>query len=209
MRRRSGRRRPTAELKKYRLGPIYTPPSLQGTVALPGVWGGANWGGGAFDPATGRLYVKTTRSPAIFKMEPFNKSAQPQDRLDEVDAEYIQRSPSSFIDGVPILKPPYAHLVAIDLNRGEIAWKVPFGDAPELRSLPALKGVPLPDRLGAVGPPGAIVTKSRPDLRRRQRHGAVGVRRERRPRAVALRLTEAGHRDADDISRRRMAGRSS
>ena len=62
------------ELKKYRLGPIYTPPSLQGTVALPGVWGGANWGGGAFDPATGRLYVKTTRSPAIFKMEPFNKS---------------------------------------------------------------------------------------------------------------------------------------
>ena len=42
-----------AELKKYRLGPIYTPPSLQGTVALPGVWGGANWGGGAFDPETG------------------------------------------------------------------------------------------------------------------------------------------------------------
>jgi quinoprotein glucose dehydrogenase len=151
--------RATAELSKYKIGPIYTPPSLQGTVALPGVWGGANWGGGAFDPATGRLYVKTTRSPAIFKMEPFVQSAQPQDRLDEVDAEYVQRSPSSFIDGVPILKPPYAHLVALDLNRGEIAWKVPFGDAPEIRSLPALKGVPLPDRLGAVGPPGAIVTK--------------------------------------------------
>jgi quinoprotein glucose dehydrogenase len=149
-----------AELKKYRLGPIYTPPSLQGTVVLPGVWGGANWGGGAFDPATGRLYVKTTRSPGIFKLEPFNKTGQPADRLDEVDAEYVQRSPSSFIDGVPILKPPYAHLVAIDLNRGEIAWKVPFGDAPEIRSQPALKGVPLPDRLGAVGPPGAIVTKS-------------------------------------------------
>ena len=61
---------------------------------------------------------------------------------------------------MPILKPPYAHLVALDLNRGEIAWKVPFGDAPELRALPALKGVTLPDRLGAVGPPGAIVTKS-------------------------------------------------
>ena len=148
------------ELKKYRLGPIYTPPSLQGTVALPGVWGGANWGGGAFDPATGRLFVKTTRSPAIFKMEQFNKSAQPDDRLDEVDADWIQRSPSSFIDGVPILKPPYAHLVALDLNRGEIAWKVPFGDAPELRAIAALKRVPLPDRLGAVGPPGVIVTKS-------------------------------------------------
>jgi quinoprotein glucose dehydrogenase len=150
----------TAELSKYRLGPIYTPPSLQGTVVLPGVWGGANWGGGAFDPATGRLYVKTTRSPGIFKMEPFVKSAQPQDRIDEVDAEYVQRSPSSFIDGVPILKPPYAHLVAIDLNRGEIAWKVPFGDDPQVRALPALKGVPLPDRLGAIGPPGAIVTRA-------------------------------------------------
>ena len=148
-----------AELKKYRLGPIYTPPSLQGTVSLPGVWGGANWGGGAFDPETGRLYVKTTRSPAIFKMEPFDKSRQPADRSDEVDAEYIQRSPSSFVEGVPILKPPYAHLVAIDLNRGDIAWKVPFGDAPELRAAPALKGAPLPDRLGAVGPPGAIVTR--------------------------------------------------
>jgi quinoprotein glucose dehydrogenase len=149
-----------AELQKYRLGPIYTPPSLQGTVALPGVWGGANWGGGAFDPASGRLFVKTTRSPAIFKMEKFEPSSQPGDRVDEVDAEWIQRSPPSFVDGVPILKPPYAHLVALDLNRGEIAWKVPFGDAPELRALPALKGVPLPDRLGAVGPPGAIVTKS-------------------------------------------------
>ncbi len=152
--------RATAELKKYQLGPLYTPPSLQGTVVLPGVWGGANWGGGAFDPASGRLYVKTTRSPGIFKLEPFDKTSQAQDRSDEVDAEYVQRSPSSFIDGVPILKPPYGNLVAIDLNRGEIAWKVPFGDAPEIRALPALQGVPLPERLGAVGPPGAIVTKS-------------------------------------------------
>jgi quinoprotein glucose dehydrogenase len=149
-----------AEMKKYQLGPIYTPPSLQGTIALPGVWGGANWGGGAFDPVSGRLFVKTTRSPAIFKMEKFDRAAQPGDRSDEVDAEWIQRSPSSFVDGVPILKPPYAHLVALDLNRGEIAWKVPFGDAPEVRALPALKDVKLPDRLGAVGPPGAIVTKS-------------------------------------------------
>jgi quinoprotein glucose dehydrogenase len=148
-----------AELKKYRLGPLYTPPSLQGTVALPGVWGGANWGGGAFDPETGRLYVKTTRSPAIFKLEKFTPSMQPADRLDEVDAEYVQRGPSTSVNGVPILKPPYAHLVALDLNRGALAWKVPFGDAPELRAAPALKSVSLPDRLGAVGPSGAIVTK--------------------------------------------------
>jgi quinoprotein glucose dehydrogenase len=152
--------RAVAELKKYRLGPLYTPPSMQGTVVLPGVIGGANWGGGAFDPATGRLYVKTTRQPAIFKIEKFDIATQPKDRLDEVDVEYINRSQPTAVDGIPILKPPYGHLVALDLNRGAIAWKVPFGDMPQLRAHAALKGVTLPDRLGSPGAPGVIVTKS-------------------------------------------------
>jgi quinoprotein glucose dehydrogenase len=148
-----------AELKKYRLGPVYTPPSLQGTVVLPGVIGGANWGGGAFDAETGRLYVKTTRGPAIFKLEPFDKSRLAADRQGEVDAEYVNRGPSTSVNGVPILKPPYGNLVAIDLNKGAIAWSVPVGDAPEVRNAPALKGVALPARLGANGASGAIVTK--------------------------------------------------
>jgi len=151
--------RAQTELKKYKLGPLYTPPSLEGTVALPGVWGGANWGGGAFDPETGRLYLKTSRSPSIFKMQKFDPATLSGEREKEVDAEWVQRSAPGFIDGVPILKPPYAHLVALDLNQGSLAWKVPFGDAPELRDRPALTGVPLPDRLGSVGPPGVIVTK--------------------------------------------------
>jgi glucose dehydrogenase len=152
--------RATAELKKYRVGPLYTPPSMQGTVVLPGVIGGANWGGGAFDPTTGRLYVKTTRQPAIFKIERFDPAAQPKDRLDEVDADFVNRSQPTAIDGVPILKPPYGNLVALDLNRGAIAWKVPFGDTPQLRAHPALNGVTLPARLGAPGAAGVIVTKS-------------------------------------------------
>jgi glucose dehydrogenase len=152
--------RALAELKKYRLGPLYTPPSIQGTVVLPGVIGGANWGGGAFDAATGRLFVKTSRQPAIFKMEKFDISTQAKDRLDEVDADYVNRSQPTSIQGVPILKPPYGNLVAIDLNRGEIAWKVPFGDTPQLRSNPALKDVALPPRLGAAGAAGVIVTRS-------------------------------------------------
>jgi quinoprotein glucose dehydrogenase len=148
-----------AELSKYRLGPLYTPPSLQGTVMRPGVIGGANWGGGAFDPQTGMLYVKTSsNNAAILRLvEPDRSAANP--RREEVDADYINRSPNTtFMDGLPLLKPPYGHLTAIDLNRGEIAWRVPIGDTPSIRNHPALKGVPLPAKLGAAGAPGSIVT---------------------------------------------------
>lgn len=62
------------------------------------------------------------------------------------------------MDGLPLLKPPYGHLTAIDLNRGEIAWRVPVGDTPSLRAHPVLKDVPLPAKLGVSGAPGAIVT---------------------------------------------------
>ena len=148
-----------AELAKYRLGPLYTPPSLQGTIMRPGVIGGANWGGGAFDPESGMLYVKTSsNNPAILRLvEPDRSEANP--RREEVDADYINRSPNAtFMDGLPLLKPPYGHLTAINLNRGEIAWRVPIGDTPSIRNHPALKGVPLPAKLGAAGAPGAIVT---------------------------------------------------
>jgi quinoprotein glucose dehydrogenase len=148
-----------AELAKYRLGPLYTPPSMQGTIMRPGVIGGANWGGGAFDPQSGMLYVKTSsNTPAILRLAAPDRSAK-NPRADEVDADLINRAPpATFGDGLPILKPPYGHLTAIDLHRGEIAWRVTLGDNPSLRDHPALKNVPLPARLGASGAPGAIVT---------------------------------------------------
>ena len=125
----------------------------------PGVIGGANWGGGAFDPDTGMLYVKTTsNNAAILRLQPPDRSPN-NPRADEVDADFINRPPgATFMDGLPLLKPPYGHLTALDLNRGEIAWRVPIGDTPALRSHPALKDVPLPAKLGAAGAPGAIVT---------------------------------------------------
>jgi quinoprotein glucose dehydrogenase len=146
------------EMGKYRLGPIYTPPSLQGTIMRPGIIGGANWGGGAFDPTTGILYVKSTNQPAIARLvKPDRTAANP--RASEVDAEYVMGAPNAtFMEGLPLFKPPYGHLTAIDLNRGEIAWRVPIGDTPSLRQHPALKGVALPERLGAAGAQGGIVT---------------------------------------------------
>jgi quinoprotein glucose dehydrogenase len=147
------------ELAKYRVGPLYTPPSFQGTVMRPGVIGGANWGGGAFDPATGLLYVKSSsNTPAILRLMAPDRSPD-NPRRDEVDADYINRAPpTSFMQGLPLLKPPYGHLTAIDMNRGEIAWRVVVGDTPFLREHPVLEGVDLPARLGASGAPGSIVT---------------------------------------------------
>jgi quinoprotein glucose dehydrogenase len=147
-----------AQLSKYKLGPLYTPPSLQGTVMRPGVIGGANWGGGAFDEGSGLLYVKSSNTPAILRLAAPDESVT-NPRRDEVDAALINRGgDATFMQGLPLLKPPFGHLTAIDLNRGEIAWRVPFGDTPAIRNNPALKDVPLPAKLGAAGAAGVIVT---------------------------------------------------
>ena len=146
-----------AELKKYRIGPLYTPPSFEGTLMSPGLIGGANWGGGAFDPETQWLYVKSTNLPALARLRKIDGKT----RAADVDADYVREGATNaeFHDGLPLLKPPYGLLTALDLNKGEIAWQVPFGDNAALRAHPALKGVALPKQLGAAGVAGAIVTK--------------------------------------------------
>ena len=148
------------ELSKFRLGPLFTPPSFEGTVMLPGIIGGANWGGGAFDPETATLYVKTTNLPAIGRLtKPDQSTANPH--ASETDGDYVRegQTNATFHNGIPLLKPPYAHLVAIDLNEGTLKWQMPFGDDERLRANKALQGVALPSKLGAPGVQGAIVTK--------------------------------------------------
>ncbi|HUE87597.1 MAG TPA: pyrroloquinoline quinone-dependent dehydrogenase [Vicinamibacterales bacterium] len=149
-----------AEMKKYRLGPLYTPPSLEGTLMRPGIIGGANWGGASFDAGSGRLYVKTSNLPNLLRIiRPDRSEKNPL--ASEVDAQWtgdLRNMSATFAEGVPLTKPPYAHLTAIDLQQGTIAWQVPFGDWPALREHPALKGVAFPDRLGATGPMGTLAT---------------------------------------------------
>jgi quinoprotein glucose dehydrogenase len=149
-----------AEINKFRLGPVFSPPSLQGTLGRPGIIGGANWGGAAFDPDSGMLYIKTTNQPAVFRVKkPDHSAANP--RASEVDAEWSGDLgvPATFHGSLPLTKPPYGQVTAIDLNQGTIAWQQPFGDWPELRNNPALKDVALPPALGIAGPQGGIVTK--------------------------------------------------
>ena len=159
-----------AALRQFRLGPLYTPPSMEGTVMRPGTIGGANWGGATFDARRGLLVFKTTNGASIARIvRPDRSPANP--RASEVDAELtgdLSASTNFIPEGkdasgrpfppLPLLKPPYGHVVAIDLNKGAIAWRVPFGDNPLLRSHPALQGVALPDQLGAAGAAGVLGT---------------------------------------------------
>jgi quinoprotein glucose dehydrogenase len=159
-----------AQLKTLRIGPLYTPPSMEGTVMLPGTIGGSNWGGAAFDASRGLLVVKTTNQPNVIRIAAPDRSAS-NPRASEVDAQWVGdlSIPATFVPPgtdaagrpfapLPLLKPPYGHVVAIDLNRGTIAWRVPFGDNPQMRTHPALKGVTLPPQLGVPGAAGVLAT---------------------------------------------------
>jgi len=147
------------ELKKYRIGPLFTPPSLRGTVQRPGLIGGANWGGGAFDARSELLIFKTTNQANVGRLGKPDRSAS-NPLASEVDADLtrVGSTTAEFMNGLPLLKPPYGHLVAIDLRQGAIKWRVPFGDTPSLRRHPALKGVTLPPVLGVAGAPGVLLT---------------------------------------------------
>ena len=144
-----------AVLAKARLGPLFTPPSLQGTVQRPGLLGGATWGGGAFDPETGVLYAKVNNSPEIVYPDITDAAGNVPD-IGPNDAPAI----SLYLKHrIPVLKPPYAFLDALDLQAGRMLWQQPFGDDAKVRAHRALAGARLPPKLGAVGSAGVIVTK--------------------------------------------------
>ena len=147
------RRRAEELTAGYRFGPLYEPPSLEGTIVMPGILGGGNWGGAAFDPGSGFLFVKASEQPSLLTIGPAN----PETTVG--DYALARGAPRSLrIGNVPISNPPWGTLTAIDMNAGEIVWQEAVGERPEVRSDPALAGVALPARLGVVAPPGAFVT---------------------------------------------------
>jgi quinoprotein glucose dehydrogenase len=165
---------------RYKLGPIFTPPTVSkwegplGTLLLPSVTGGANWQGGSFDPETRTMYVYSVTSISAMGLVPSDGK-----RSDMTYIAGVARDPSlpvvagaregggngeggagPTVQGMPLVKPPYGRITAIDLNKGEIAWQVPHGETPDaVRNNPALKGVTIP-RTGRTGRIGTLVTKS-------------------------------------------------
>lgn len=149
--------------RKFKSGPLYTPPSMQGTITYPGSIGGAGWGGAMFDPESSTLFVKTSNTPTLWKI---SKKDTPADTADdnymaELGASLGVRVPSDAdrsVADLPINRPPYGTLTAIDMATGEHRWQVTLGDTPAIRNHPALRGRKLPE-LGVSGAPGGVVTR--------------------------------------------------
>lgn len=129
-------------------GGLYTPPGADLTLWLPGTLGGATWSGASFDPATGYLYVNVNEIAALGEMKAQPEGSPTLFRRASKFGEYARFWDQNFW---PCQQPPWGTLNAVDLNKGEIAWKVPLGVVDEL----AAKGF---DETGAPNLGGSIVT---------------------------------------------------
>ena len=143
------------------LGPLFTPPIVRGsndklaTFVVPGAGGGANFPGATVDPETGILYIPSATRPHGMSL-----IAPSQGSSDWPFVIQMERQVGPF--GLPLLKPPYRRITAIDLNTGEHVWQIPFGKGPV--NHPMLQHLNLPD-MGSVyndvvAEGGVLVTKT-------------------------------------------------
>jgi quinoprotein glucose dehydrogenase len=145
-------------LERYRMGPLYTPPSVLtennlGTLMVPGALGAAAWEGGAVDPETGVLYVGSSTVVTTVALAPDPEAS---------DMDFIQSSEARTptVQGLPIVKPPYGRITAIDLKSGDHLWMIPNGDTPQsIRDHQALAGVEI-GRTGKSTRAGTLVTST-------------------------------------------------
>jgi len=177
-------------VKRYRMGPLFTPPALSrvegplATLQVPSDTGGANWPGGSLDPENNFLYVHS--HTAIFLSG--NVPANPA----QSDMGYVQgqaraggppatsageggapgpargaplgpgRGAGATVQGLPLIKPPYDRITAYNMNTGDLVWQKPHSSTPDdIKNNPALKGLNLP-RTGQPGRTflGVLATKT-------------------------------------------------
>jgi quinoprotein glucose dehydrogenase len=180
----------TKMVSRYRLGPIFTPPSLSraegpiATLTMGAQAAASNWPGGSYDPETHTLYVASQTSVATLGLVPappgrsdmpyFQGTVVAGARLTggsgagaatatgPVVSATEAASENLTVRGLPLVKPPYSRVTAINLDTGDFRWQVPFGaTADNIRNHPALKGLTLPPVMGRSGNnPGTLVTKT-------------------------------------------------
>jgi quinoprotein glucose dehydrogenase len=139
----------------FTLGPLYTPPTENGTITRPFTVGGANRGGAAVDPETGMLYVPSRSGFGV------NRVAPPDPKL-QSNLRYMQtpaRSPQ-MPQGLPLFKPPYSRMTAIDMNTGDHVWMVPSGTGERVRNHSMLKELNLPALGGDSTFSGPLLTRA-------------------------------------------------
>lgn len=144
-----------AVLKNLRHDGPNAPPAVRGTVTLPGFHGGATWAGACFDPATGLLYVNGNDIPNVVTLK-----RMPQGHYEPTGYNYFRdgqplpperEKGGGQQGGYPAIKPPWGQLNAIDLAKGDFAWRTRLGEFPELTA----KGIP---PTGTENFGGAILT---------------------------------------------------
>lgn len=132
------------QFRELKGGPAWNPPSLQGTINVPGFHGGATWSGASFDPESCRLFVSSNNVPNIMRLIATGDSERP----------YRFAGYAKFLDpeGYPAIRPPWGVLSAINLNTGEYDWQRELGEFPELTE----RGIP---PTGTENFGGTIVTR--------------------------------------------------
>ena len=149
---------------QYRMGPLYTPSSRSnaaegtfGTLTAPSAVGGFNWQGGAVDPVDDVLFVAGQNT--------INK-AQVVEGADKSGVNYVNPrgqtvGPPTTVFGLPLLKPPYGIVTAVDLKTGERLWQVPHGNTPEaIKKNPKLQGIEIPNTGAQTNGTGLLVTST-------------------------------------------------
>jgi quinoprotein glucose dehydrogenase len=167
-------------VSRYKIGPMFTPPVAStwpgplATLMLPSTTGGANWQGGSLDPENNYFYIYSTnqisdlglvesdgkRSDMRYIRGTAPDPAAPPRPLPAAGAAGGEAAPPLLIQGLPLVKPPYATITAFDLNKGDLVWQIPHGETPDnVRNHPALKGLTIP-RTGRIGRIGVLTTKT-------------------------------------------------
>jgi quinoprotein glucose dehydrogenase len=164
---------------RYKMGPLFTPPVVSkvegplGTLVAGCCQGGTGWPGGSYDPETHLLYTFTWANVSSLGLVPADPKRSDMNYIQGVARPAGAAPPAGNrggggeggggglnVQGLPLFKPPYGSIVAINMDRGEIAWRVAHGETPDnVRKNPALKGVTIP-RTGRGGLVGILTTST-------------------------------------------------